>query len=64
MHDLGTKVLEIKRLILRKITKDDDIQVFNNWSNDSQTNKYVTWELHCKLENAKKIFELWETLYN
>lgn len=64
MNDLGTTTLETERLILRKITKTDAKQAFNNWTNDSETARYVTWEPHGTLENTEKLFELWENQYS
>lgn len=64
MNDLGTKTLETKRLILRKITKDDATSAFDNWTNDYETAIYVTWEPHGSVEVTKSLFEKCEEEYN
>ena len=64
MKDLGTVTLETERLILRKLTKDDASQAFNNWTNDLKTARYVTWKPHGTVENTKKLFEIWEKEYS
>ena len=64
MKDLGTVTLETERLILRKLTRDDAYQAFNNWTNDSETTKYVTWKPHGMVENTLELFEKWEKQYD
>lgn len=63
MKDLGTLTLETERLILRRITKEDADEAFNNWTNDPKTTRYVTWKPHGIVENTKKLFEIWENEY-
>lgn len=63
MKDLGTVTLETERLILRRLTKADAKQAFNNWTNDSKTTRYVTWKPHGIVENTEKLFEMWEKEY-
>ena len=63
MKDLGTVTLETERLILRRITKEDADEAFNNWTNDPKTARYVTWKPHGIVENTKKLFEIWENEY-
>ncbi len=43
MKDLGTKNLETKRLLLRKFKIEDAPLVYENWCNDPDVAKYVTW---------------------
>ena len=64
MKDLGTVTLETKRLVLRRITKDDAAVAFKNWTNDIETTRYLTWKPHGTVENTKKLFEMWENEYN
>ena len=58
MNDLGTVTLETERLILRRITKDDAKEAFNNWTNDYETTKYVFWKPHGAIDNTIKLFEI------
>lgn len=46
MQDLGTKVLETPRLILRPFTVDDAPAMFANWASDGQVTQYLTWPTH------------------
>ena len=64
MKKLGTVTLETERLILRRLTKDDAYQAFNNWTNDSKTTRYVTWKPHSIVENTLELFEKWENEYD
>lgn len=64
MKGLGTVRLETERLVLRRITKNDACQAFNNWTNDPETARYVTWKVHGTVENTLKLFEMWENEYN
>ena len=37
--------IETKRLLLRKLRKDDAESIFRNWASDSEVAKYVTWNV-------------------
>ena len=43
MNHLGTKILETKRLILRKTIESDAEPMFKNWASDSRVTKFMTW---------------------
>ncbi len=43
MKNLGTKILETERLILRKFSKDDYKGMYNNWASDEKVTKYVSF---------------------
>ena len=38
--------IETKRLLLRKLRKDDAESIFRNWARDSEVAKYVTRNVH------------------
>lgn len=46
MNHLGTKTLETERLILRRFTRNDAQDMFNNWAGDDEVTKYLTWPTH------------------
>ena len=46
MKHLGTKNLETKRLLLRKFEIADANAMFENWANDNDVTKYLTWPSH------------------
>ena len=56
-YEKGTLVTE--RLILRHIRKDYTEQVFNNWANDPEVTKYMTWNAHESIETTKQIMKHW-----
>ena len=57
LNDLGTVELETKRLILRKATVDDYLNVYNNWTSRQEVTKYVTWDTHQTALDTKKYLE-------
>jgi ribosomal-protein-alanine N-acetyltransferase len=59
MEHLGTKELETKRLILRRFTLGDTENVFNNWANDDEVTKYLTWLTHKDINTTKYVLEQW-----
>ena len=46
MKYLGTKELETERLFLRRATKEDSLEAYNNWCNSDIVDKYVLWKQH------------------
>ncbi len=63
MKDLGTKNLETKRLLLRKFKIEDAPLVYENWCNDPDVAKYVTWQPHKSVEETKELLEEWIKSY-
>lgn len=63
MKFIGTKRLETERLYLRRLTVDDAKEAFENWCQDKDVCKYVTWDIHESLENTKALYNLWEKEY-
>lgn len=51
--------METERLILRKLTADDAEKMFENWTNDEEVTKYLTWLPHKTLEVTREILEDW-----
>lgn len=55
MDDLifkGTPTLETNRLLLRKLTLEDAGDIFE-YASDDETTKYMTWNTHSSIEDAK-----------
>ena len=46
MKHMGTVPLETERLLLRRFTEEDAVEVFRNWAGDSEVTKYLTWPTH------------------
>lgn len=51
--------LKTKRLILRKIKKSDAQHIFNNYANDEEVTKYLTWNVHEDIKVTEKIVDTW-----
>lgn len=45
MKNIGTKLLETDRIILRRANLDDASAMFKNWGSDPKVSRYVTWRL-------------------
>ena len=51
--------METERLILRKLTMDDAEKMFENWTNDEEVCRYLTWLPHKSLEVTREKLEDW-----
>lgn len=51
--------METERLILRKLRADDAEKMFENWTNDEEVTKYLTWLPHKHIEITKEILDDW-----
>ena len=56
--------LETKRLLLRKLRKNDAESIFGNWASDSEVAKYVTWNAHTDINETKAILDIWLAEYD
>ena len=63
MEHLGTKELETERLILRKFTLNDAQNMFNNWTNDDEVTKYLTWPSHIDINDTLNVLKEWVKNY-
>lgn len=59
MKHVGTIKLETERLILRRFTQDDYKDMFNNWANDDEVTKYMSWNTHQNENVSKQVIEMW-----
>ena len=50
----GTKNLESERVVLKKLKTEYAIKAFENWCNDENVSKYMTWSTHKTVEDTKK----------
>lgn len=64
MKHFGTKTLETKNLILRKIQNGDYKTAFKNYCSDEDVTDYVLWEVHKNEDDTKKLFSLWMNTYD
>lgn len=58
MNHLGTKKLDTKHLILRKMTLEDAKMMFKNWTSDERVTKYLTWLPHQDIKDTKKFIQM------
>ena len=59
MEHKGTRRIETERLILRRLTVEDAENMFNNWANDAEVTKYLTWPTHKSVEVTKSLLVAW-----
>lgn len=64
MKHIGTKEIQTKRLILRKVKAEDAESAYENWCNSYEVSKYVMWNKHSGIEETKKLCKMWEEEYN
>lgn len=64
MKHLGTVKLETERLILRRFVKEDAEAMFNNWANDSEVTKHMTWTPHGDISLTKLLIDNWINDYS
>lgn len=60
MKQLGSKVLETARLILRPFRAADARQAFTNWMSDPAVTRYLTWTPHTDISFTQKLLAQWE----
>ena len=62
-NDLLLDELSTERLVLRKLVIGDANSIFNNWANDPEVTKYMTWKAHKSIEETKQILDIWLNEY-
>jgi len=63
LKHLGTKKLETDRLILRRFIMEDADAMYNNWANDPEVTKYLTWPHHKTVEMSHTVLGDWISQY-
>ena len=58
LNHQGTQKIKTKRLSLRKFKITDAEDMFNNWANDSEVTKYLSWPYHKDLSATKNIIDI------
>ncbi|MEW9079566.1 GNAT family N-acetyltransferase [Terrisporobacter glycolicus] len=64
MNHLGTIQIETDRLKLRKFNISDSQALFNNWANDMEVTKFLTWSPIMSVETAESILSDWIESYS
>lgn len=57
MQHLGTRRLETKRLILRRIELTDASDMYHNWASDDEVTRYLIWPSHSSEEVSYKYIQ-------
>ena len=57
------KELETERLLLRKVRKEDYLDIYNSWASDKDVFKYLTWDAHDNPEITKRAVNYWLNEY-
>lgn len=60
----GTQTIETERLLLRRFCIDDAESMFNNWADDSEVTKYLSWSPHGSINVTKNIISSWLNQYH
>ncbi|WP_067139380.1 GNAT family N-acetyltransferase [Oceanivirga salmonicida] len=55
--------IETDRLILRKFKVSDAKDMFENYANDEEVTKYITWKPHNNINETKTLLETWVKNY-
>ncbi len=63
MKHLGTVRIETERLVLRPFRMEDAQAMYDNWANDSQVTKFLTWQPHESVEATRQILAEWTSQY-
>lgn len=63
MNHCGTKKLETKRLVLRRLTESDADAMFKNWASDPEVTRFLTWPTHTDVNVTKYVIGTWLPQY-
>ncbi len=55
----GTQEIKTSRLLLRRFKVEDAQVMYDNWANDHQVTRFLTWEPHRTIEVTKILLEMW-----
>lgn len=55
----GTRTIITERLTLRPFKLNDAEDMFNNWANDTEVTRFLTWPAHQNISITKEILSIW-----
>ena len=64
INHIGTQNIETQRLLLRRFNIDDATKIFNNWANDPENVKYLSWKAHKDISDTYRILDKWIKKYD
>lgn len=59
----GTQSIETERLILRRFRMDDCNAMFENWANDHEVTRYLSWPTHENVDTSRAVLTDWVASY-
>ena len=63
MNHIGTHRIDTPRLILRKAILTDAEPMYNNWANDPNVTRYLTWPPHSNSDVSRMVISDWIAKY-
>lgn len=60
----GTVELHTERLVLRRLFTEDAKAMYNNWANDPEVTKFLTWPAYAEPSVAEDILRFWDAQYS
>ncbi len=63
MNKAGTQKIETQRLILRRFTIHDTIDMYYKWASDPEVTKYLTWPAHSSIKVTRSVLAEWVDNY-
>lgn len=54
MNGVGTKSIETKRLLLRKMAPADVLNIYDGWTSDPNVSRFTSWDVHENVEVTNK----------
>ncbi len=56
---VNTPIIKTKRLVLRPFKIDDAQMMYDNWANDEEVTRFLSWLPHKNVEETKTIIQSW-----
>lgn len=64
MKHQGTARLDSERLLLRPFILEDAESMFNNWAQDEEVTKFLTWPVHADVSVTEQVLDSWIKQYD
>lgn len=64
MKHCGTQTITTERLILRRFKEADAEPMFDNWANDPDVTKFMTWQPHGDISVTVNVLREWIASYD
>ena len=64
LRDVGTQIIQTKRLTLRPFRYTDAQAMYENWTCDERVTRYVTWQPHQSVKETQALLDHWVNAYD